>query len=114
MVARRYEQDITEKVKQKLISETYRQAVKDQKLTVVGYPDIEEIQFAKGQALQFAATIETAPNFEIPEYRGLPAAASVEQAIVLAQLLILKDLERRAPRLPDRPDPGEPEIRPAA
>jgi trigger factor len=73
MVARRYEQDITEKVKQKLISETYRQAVKDQKLTVVGYPDIEEIQFAKGQALQFAATIETAPNFEIPEYRGLPA-----------------------------------------
>jgi hypothetical protein len=48
------------------------------------------------------------------EYRGLPAAASVEQAIVLAQLLILKDLERRAPRLPDRPDPVEPEIRPAA
>jgi hypothetical protein len=33
-----------------------------------------------------------------PEYRGFPAAASVEQAIVLAQLLILKDLERRAPR----------------
>lgn len=29
-------------------------------------------------------------------YHGLPAAATVEQAIVLAQLLILKDLERRA------------------
>jgi hypothetical protein len=28
-------------------------------------------------------------------YQGLPAAASVEQAIILAQLLILKDLERR-------------------
>ena len=49
-----------------------------------------------------------------PEYRGFPAAASVEQAIVLAQLLILKDLERRASRLPDRPDSAEPEIRPAA
>jgi hypothetical protein len=49
-----------------------------------------------------------------PEYRGFPAAASVEQAIVLAQLLILKDLERRALRLRDRPDPAEPEIRPAA
>jgi hypothetical protein len=48
------------------------------------------------------------------EYHGLPAAASVEQAIVLAQLLILKDLERRAPRLPDRPDPADREIRPAA
>jgi hypothetical protein len=29
-------------------------------------------------------------------YHGLPAAASVEQAIVLAQLLILRDLERQA------------------
>lgn len=29
-------------------------------------------------------------------YEGLPAAASVEQSIILAQLLILKDQERRA------------------
>jgi hypothetical protein len=29
-------------------------------------------------------------------YDGLPAAASVEQSIVLAQLIIRKDLERRA------------------
>ena len=28
-------------------------------------------------------------------YEGLPAAATVEQAIILAQRLILKDLERR-------------------
>jgi hypothetical protein len=48
------------------------------------------------------------------KYHGLPAAASVEQAIVLAQLLILKDLERRAPRQDDRPDPADHEVRPAA
>jgi len=77
MVAKRYEQDILTEVKKKLISETYRQGIKDQKLEVVGYPDIEEIQFAKGQALQFAATIETAPQFEMPEYRGLPARRDV-------------------------------------
>jgi trigger factor len=39
---------------------------------VVGNPDIEEIQFARGQALQFAATVETAPDFQLPEYKGLP------------------------------------------
>jgi hypothetical protein len=49
-----------------------------------------------------------------PEYHGLPAAASVEQAIVLAQLLILKDLERRAPRVPDPTDAAQHEVRPAA
>jgi hypothetical protein len=49
-----------------------------------------------------------------PEYDGLPAAASVQQAIVLAQLLILKDMERRAARIPEPPEPAESEIRPAA
>jgi trigger factor len=43
----------------------------EQKLDVIGYPDIEEIQFGRGQALQFAATIETAPEFQLPEYKGL-------------------------------------------
>jgi hypothetical protein len=32
-------------------------------------------------------------------YPGLPAASTVEQSIVLAQLLILRDLERRAQQL---------------
>jgi len=48
------------------------------------------------------------------EYQGLPAAASVEQAIVLAQRQIQKDLERRRARLQDRPDPADRDIRPAA
>jgi trigger factor len=39
---------------------------------VLGAPDIEEIQFTRGQPLQFAATIETAPEFELPEYKQLP------------------------------------------
>lgn len=71
MVARRYEKDIQEEVKKKLIPDAYRKAVDEQKIDVVGYPDIEEIQFGRGQALQFAATIETAPEFQLPEYKGL-------------------------------------------
>ena len=47
-------------------------------------------------------------------YQGLPPAARVEQAIVLAQRLILKDLEQRAPRHQDRLDPADRDIRPAA
>src|SRR5579864_6223254 len=72
MVLRKYEKDISDEVKRKLISDSYRKAVDEKKLEVVGYPDIEEIQFGRGQALQFAATIETAPEFELPEYKGIP------------------------------------------
>jgi len=73
MVLRKYEKDIEEETKRKLISESYHKAVEEQKLDVLGQPDIEEIQFGRGQPLQFAATIETAPEFEIPEYKGLVA-----------------------------------------
>src|SRR5690348_13504732 len=72
MVLRRYAKDIEEEAKRKLISEAYKKAVDEQKLDVLGYPDIEEIQFNRGQPLQFAATIETAPEFELPEYKGIP------------------------------------------
>jgi trigger factor len=51
--------------------------LEEQKLDVLGYPDIEEIQFGRGQALQFAATLETAPEFELPEYRGMPVKREI-------------------------------------
>ena len=71
LVVRKYDKDITDDVKRKLISESYRKAIEEQKLDVVGTPDIEEIQFGRGQPLQFAATVETAPDFQLPEYKGL-------------------------------------------
>ena len=72
LVSRNFAKDIEDEVKRRLISDAYRRALDEQKLRVIGYPDIEEIAFGRGQALQFAATIETAPEFELPEYKGLP------------------------------------------
>src|SRR6266540_7057755 len=72
LVVKAYASQIDEEAKRKLVSEGYRQAIADQKLRVVGQPDIEEIQFARGQPYQFAVTLETAPEFELPEYKGLP------------------------------------------
>jgi trigger factor len=106
MVLRKYEKDITDEVKRKLISDSYRKAVDEKKLDVVGYPDIEEIQFGRGQALQFAATIETAPEFELPDYKGLPVKKEtrsvtnedVERALdaLRQQQLSFKTVERAA------------------
>lgn len=72
MVVRKYNKDIEDEAKRKLISDAYKAALEEQKLDVLGYPDIEEIQFGRGQPLQFAATIETSPEFELPEYKGIP------------------------------------------
>jgi trigger factor len=72
MVVRKYAKDIEAEVRKQLLSDYYKQAVDQQKLEVLGRPDIEEIQFTRGQPFQFAATLETAPEFELPEYRGIP------------------------------------------
>jgi hypothetical protein len=47
-------------------------------------------------------------------YDGLPAAPSFEQAIVLAQLIILRDLERKAQQAAEQAQRLERELRPAA
>ena len=82
MVLKKYEPDIKNEVKRKLIGDSYRKALDEKKIAVIGYPDIEEIQFGRGQTLQFAATIETAPEFQLPEYRGLPAKREVKSVTV--------------------------------
>ncbi len=104
MVVRKYDQEIQNEVKRKLISESYRSAVEEQKLEVISQPDIEEIQFVRGQPLQFAATVETAPEFELPEYKGLGVKrekravtdADVEQALTVLreQRISFKTVER--------------------
>jgi trigger factor len=73
MVVKKYSAEIKDEAKRKLIGDNYRKALDEQKIHAIGYPDIEEIQFDRGQNLIFAATIETAPEFQLPEYKGLPA-----------------------------------------
>ena len=92
LVIKTYTKEIEEEAKKELISENFRKAVKDQKLEVVSVPDVEEIQFERGHPLQFAATIETAPEFELPEYRKLPVkreSATVTEADIERALTVL-------------------------
>ncbi len=110
LVLKKYEADIKNEVKRKLIGDSYRKALDEKKIAVLGYPDIEEIQFGRGQNLQFAATIETAPEFQLPEYKGLPVRrenksvtdADVERALkMLAQQHVKFETVARELRLGD-------------
>jgi trigger factor len=70
-LAKAFAKEIEQEARKRLLGDTFRKALKEQKLHVVGRPDIEEIQFARGTPLQYAATMETAPDFELPEYKGV-------------------------------------------
>ena len=98
LVLKKYEPDIKAEVKRKLIGDSYRKALDEKKIAVIGYPDIEEIQFGRGQTLQFAATIETAPEFQLPEYKGLPAKREAKSVTVADVDRAIELLARQHPK----------------
>lgn len=95
---------IDEEVKRQLIAKHYPKAIEQEKLRPATYPDIEEIQFGRGMPLQFAATLEIEPDFELPVYKDLPLKlekgvvtdADVDRAITVLreQQIKYRDLDR--------------------
>lgn len=73
LVLKRFSREIEQEAKQKLIREHYQNGLKEKKLEVVRVLNVEEGSCVKGQSMQFVVTVETEPQFELPEYRGLPA-----------------------------------------
>jgi trigger factor len=72
MVERRYAAEIDEELRTRLIPDTYREVIAEQKLRVVGYPEVTEVRYRPGQALGYTATVDVAPDFALPEYKGIP------------------------------------------
>ena len=66
LVVTKFGAEIKDEAKRKLLGDSYRQAMEEKKITAVTYPDIEEIQFDRGQPLIFAATVETARSLNCP------------------------------------------------
>ncbi len=72
MVEKRYGGEIDEELRKRLIPESYREAVAEQKLKVVGYPQVESVEYERGRPLVYMAAVDTAPEFPLPEYKGIP------------------------------------------
>jgi trigger factor len=71
LVEKRYAQQLDDEVRQRVIPDSYRAAVAEQKLHVVGMPQIEKVEYQPGQPLIFTAVVDTAPEFKLPEYKGI-------------------------------------------
>ena len=89
LILRSYEPKIVEEARKKLMQDGFREAAQQEKLNVIATLDVEEQQFGRNQSLQFTATVEVAPDFTLPAYKGLAAKrelvtatdADVERAV---------------------------------
>lgn len=77
LVARTFEKEIEQEVRRRLFNDNYRAALKEKDLRPITQPDVEEITFGRGKGYQFAATVETEPTIELPDYKGIPVEVEV-------------------------------------
>jgi trigger factor len=72
IVEKHYGDEVRNEVVQRLVTESYLQALQEHKLNPVDMPQIENVSsLSKGSALTFTATVEVRPNIELGTYDGI-------------------------------------------
>lgn len=105
VVEKRYARDIGEEVQRRIMPEAFREAVKAKKLDIVHVPGVEDVREPqRGMTFSFSAVVDLAPEFKLPDYKGIPVQktdATVTDADVDAVLERLRD-QRADYRVVDR------------
>jgi len=99
LVKRRFEGDIRGEVIQKLVPESYEQAIKEKDLKPLGQPSLENLAAKEGEPLMFDALIEVKPEIPLPEYRGLSVKVESEPVTDEAVEQELEQLRERNAQL---------------
>ena len=80
MVRQRFAGDIRQHVLEHLVPHALQERFKQENLNVVGQPEVKDLKFEEGQPVEFKASFEVAPEFELGEYAGIEAPWSEPQA----------------------------------
>ncbi|PYL29769.1 MAG: trigger factor [Verrucomicrobia bacterium] len=94
VIDKRFRKEIQDELTKKLVSKSYHQAVEQEQLRVASLTNIEDIQFGEDKSMRFRATVVTAPEFELPDYKKIQVQlpeTKVSDAEVDAALERLRD-----------------------
>src|SRR5438477_3041267 len=72
VIDKRFRKEIQDELTKKLVSRSYHEAVEQEQLRVASLTNIEEIEFGEDKSMRFRATVVTAPEFELPDYKNIP------------------------------------------
>ena len=94
VIDKRFRKEIQDELTKKLVSKSYHEAIAQEQLRVASLTNIEDIQFGEDKSMRFRATVVTAPEFELPDYKNIPVQlpeTTVSDAEVDAALERLRD-----------------------
>jgi trigger factor len=89
VIDKRFRREIQDELTKKLVSKSYHDAIEQEKLRVASLTNIEDVEFGEDKSMRFRATVVTAPEFELPDYKNIPvelpdtkvSEAEVEEAL---------------------------------
>ena len=105
VVDKRYRKEIQEEVTKKLVSKSYREAIEQKKLRVASLTNLEDVQFGDDKSMRYEATIVTAPEFKLPDYKKISVQlpdTEVTEAEIDATLERLREQTADFVDAPDR------------
>src|SRR5438128_8083084 len=76
LIDKRFRKEIQDEVTKKLVSKSYREAIEQKKLRVASLTNLEEVHFGEDKSMRFQATVVTAPEFKLPNYKNIPVELS--------------------------------------
>jgi len=94
VIEAKFRKEIQDELTKKLVSKSYRDAIQQEQLRVVSLTNLEDVQFGDDKSMRFRATVVTAPEFELPEYKNIPVQlpeTTVTDAEIDAALERLRD-----------------------
>ncbi len=72
VIERKFRKEIQDELTKKLVSKSYHEAIAQQQLRVISLTNLEDVEFGDDRSMRFRATVVTAPEFELPEYKNIP------------------------------------------
>ncbi len=72
VIEAKFRKDIQDELTKKLVSKSYQEAIAEKQLRVVSLTNLEDVEFGDDRSMRFRATVITAPEFELPDYKGIP------------------------------------------
>ncbi len=105
VIDKRFRKEIQDELTKKLVSKSYHEAVEQEQLRVASVTSIEDIEFGEDKSMRFRATVVTAPEFELPDYKNIPvqlSSSEVSESEVDAALERMRDQSADFVDVPER------------
>src|SRR4051812_7310202 len=72
VIEKKFRKEIQDELTKKLVSKSYHEAIAEKQLRVVSLTNLEDVEFGDDRSMRFRATVVTAPEFELPDYKNIP------------------------------------------